>query len=195
MGKLIIISAPSGTGKSTIIAALMRQAPELQLTFSISATSRPPRVGEQDGLNYYFLSPEEFRTGIENNLFLEWEEVYKDKYYGTLRSEVERICSEGRNVIFDIDCVGALNIKRAYGSEALTIFITPPSLTELKYRLKGRATDSEEVIAERLAKAQHEMSYAPQFDRVLVNDKLDQCVQEVTESIRSHLTAEQPKNL
>lgn len=195
MGKLIIISAPSGTGKSTIIAALMRQAPELQLTFSISATSRPPRVGEQDGLNYYFLSPEEFRTGIENNLFLEWEEVYKDKYYGTLRSEVERIFSEGRNVIFDIDCVGALNIKRAYGSEALTIFITPPSLTELECRLKGRATDSEEVIAERLAKAQHEMSYAPQFDRVLVNDKLDQCVQEVTESIRSHLTAEQPKNL
>lgn len=187
MGKLIIISAPSGTGKSTIIATLMRQAPELRLSFSISATSRSPREGEQDGREYYFLSPAEFRSRIEGNLFLEWEEVYQDKYYGTLRSEVERIFSDGGNVIFDIDCVGALNIKRAYGADALTIFITPPSLTELERRLRGRATDSEAVIAERLAKAQQEMSFAPQFDVVLVNDDLEQCVQAVTESIRTHL--------
>lgn len=189
MGKLVIISAPSGTGKSTIIATLMRQAPELRLSFSISATSRSPREGEQNGREYYFLSPEEFRSRIQSDLFLEWEEVYQDKYYGTLRSEVDRIFSQGENVIFDIDCVGALNIKRVYGADALTIFITPPSLTELERRLRGRATDSEDVIAERLAKAQQEMSYAPQFDLVFINDDLEQCVHEVTEGIRSHLSA------
>lgn len=189
MGKLVIISAPSGTGKSTIIATLMRQAPELRLSFSISATSRSPREGEQNGREYYFLSPEEFRSRIQSDLFLEWEEVYQDKYYGTLRSEVDRIFSQGENVIFDIDCVGALNIKRVYGADALTIFITPPSLTELERRLRGRATDSEDVIAERLAKAQQEMSYAPQFDLVFINDDLEQCIHEVTEGIRSHLSA------
>lgn len=120
---------------------------------------------------------------------MEWEEVYQDKYYGTLRSEVDRIFSQGENVIFDIDCVGALNIKRVYGADALTIFITPPSLTELERRLRGRATDSEDVIAERLAKAQQEMSYAPQFDLVFINDDLEQCIHEVTEGIRSHLSA------
>lgn len=192
MGKLVIISAPSGTGKSTIIATLMRQAPELRLSFSISATSRSPREGEQNGREYYFLSPEEFRSRIQSDLFLEWEEVYQDKYYGTLRSEVDRIFSQGENVIFDIDCVGALNIKRVYGADALTIFITPPSLTELERRLRGRATDSEDVIAERLAKAQQEMSYAPQFDLVFINDDLEQCVHEVTEGIRSHLSATHP---
>lgn len=192
MGKLVIISAPSGTGKSTIIATLMRQAPELRLSFSISATSRSPREGEQNGREYYFLSPEEFRSRIQSDLFLEWEEVYQDKYYGTLRSEVDRIFSQGENVIFDIDCVGALNIKRVYDADALTIFITPPSLTELERRLRGRATDSEDVIAERLAKAQQEMSYAPQFDLVFINDDLEQCVHEVTEGIRSHLSATHP---
>lgn len=192
MGKLVIISAPSGTGKSTIIATLMRQAPELRLSFSISATSRSPREGEQNGREYYFLSPEEFRSRIQSDLFLEWEEVYQDKYYGTLRSEVDRIFSQGENVIFDIDCVGALNIKRVYGADALTIFITPPSLTELERRLRGRATDSEDVIAERLAKAQQEMSYAPQFDLVFINDDLEQCVHEVTKGIRSHLSATHP---
>lgn len=192
MGKLVIISAPSGTGKSTIIATLMRQAPELRLSFSISATSRSPREGEQNGREYYFLSPEEFRSRIQSDLFLEWEEVYQDKYYGTLRSEVDRIFSQGENVIFDIDCVGALNIKRVYGADALTIFITPPSLTELERRLRGRATDSEDVIAERLAKAQQEMSYAPQFDLVFINDDLEQCIHEVTEGIRSHLSATHP---
>lgn len=192
MGKLVIISAPSGTGKSTIIATLMRQAPELRLSFSISATSRSPREGEQNGREYYFLSPEEFRSRIQSDLFLEWEEVYQDKYYGTLRSEVDRIFSQGENVIFDIDCVGALNIKRVYGADALTIFITPPSLTELERRLRGRATDSEDVIAERLAKAQQEMSYAPQFDLVFINDDLELCVHEVTKGIRSHLSATHP---
>lgn len=192
MGKLVIISAPSGTGKSTIIATLMRQAPELRLSFSISATSRSPREGEQNGREYYFLSPEEFRSRIQSDLFLEWEEVYQDKYYGTLRSEVDRIFSQGENVIFDIDCVGALNIKRVYGADALTIFITPPSLTELERRLRGRATDSEDVIAERLAKAQQEMSYAPLFDLVFINDDLELCVHEVTKGIRSHLSATHP---
>lgn len=152
--------------------------PELDLHFSISATSRSPRGVEQDGREYYFLSPEDFRRRIECGDFLEWEEVYTDRYYGTLKAEVERIRSMGAQVIFDVDCVGGVNIKRYYGAEALSLFIKPPSLQELKARLEGRGTDSPEVIAERLAKAEQELSYATEFDYQLVNDKLEDCVAE-----------------
>lgn len=187
MGKLIIISAPSGTGKSTLINKLMLQAPELLLRFSISATSRQPRGAERHGVEYYFFSPEEFRSRIDANDFLEWEEVYTDKYYGTLRSEVERIFAEGHSVIFDVDCVGALNIKRTYGPNALSIFIMPPSIEELRTRLIARSTDSLEVIEERLAKASLELGYAEQFDLRLVNDDLESCYQKLEQHIREFL--------
>lgn len=188
MAKLVIISAPSGTGKSTIIGRLMSEYPELNLRFSISATSRAPRGSEQNGVEYYFLSPEQFRQHIASGDFLEWEEVYPERYYGTLRSEVERIHSAGANVIFDVDCVGGLNIKRSYGSDALCLFIQPPSLETLRERLVGRATDSPEIIAERLAKAEVELSYADQFDVVLVNDDLDRCVEETYQKIKAFLS-------
>lgn len=187
MGKLIIISAPSGTGKSTLINRLMSDAPELRLSFSISATSRPPRGNEQHGVEYYFFSPEEFRRRINANEFLEWEEVYANKFYGTLRSEVERIFSEGNNVIFDVDYVGALNIKRTYGANALCIFITPPSIDVLRERLIARSTDSIEIIEERIAKASIEIGFAKEFDLCLVNDDLDQCYQELKGHIRHFL--------
>ncbi|MFC2382952.1 MAG: guanylate kinase [Porphyromonas sp.] len=189
MGKLIIISAPSGTGKSTLISRLLSEHPELRLRFSVSATSRAPRGQEQHGVEYYFFSPEEFRAGIERGDFLEYEEVYPGRYYGTLRSEVDRRIAEGDRVIFDVDCVGGVNIKEAYGAEALSLFIQPPSLEELRRRLVGRQTDSPEVIEERLAKAELELSYAQRFDRVLVNDDLERCYQEFYETIRSFLSA------
>lgn len=187
MAKLIIISAPSGTGKSTIIGRLMSEYPELNLRFSISATSRAPRGSEQNGVEYYFLSPEQFRQNIAAGHFLEWEEVYSDRYYGTLKSEVERIHSVGANVIFDVDCVGGLNIKRSYGADALCLFIQPPSLEVLRERLIGRATDSPEVIAERLAKAEVELGYANQFDIVIVNDDLERCVRQTYQTIKTFL--------
>lgn len=188
MAKLVIISAPSGTGKSTIIGRLMSEHPELNLRFSISATSRAPRGSEEHGVEYYFLSPEQFRQHIAASDFLEWEEVYPERYYGTLRSEVERIHASGANVIFDVDCVGGLNIKRSYGSDALCLFIQPPSLETLRERLVGRATDSPEIIAERLAKAEIELGYAEQFDVVLVNDDLDRCVEETYQKIKDFLS-------
>lgn len=187
MGKLIIISAPSGTGKSTLIGRLMRQVPELRLRFSISATSRSPRGAEQHGVEYYFFSPEEFRERIARGEFLEWEEVYAGKYYGTLWREVERIFGEGSHVIFDVDYVGGLNIKRAYGEDALAIFIAPPSIEALRQRLEMRSTDSPEVIEERLAKAERELEYASEFDLCLVNDDLDICYRELEASIRLFL--------
>lgn len=183
-GKIIIISAPSGTGKSTIIGRLMSQHPELNLHFSISATSRPPRGAEQHGVEYYFYSADEFRQLIQAGELLEWEEVYAGKYYGTLRSEVERRIAQGDNVILDVDCVGALNIHKAYPADALSLFIQPPSLEALRTRLEGRSTDAPEVIEERLAKAKHELEYAPHFDRVVINDDLERCVAEVETIIR-----------
>ena len=155
-GKLIIFSAPSGSGKSTIINFLLKQ--NLNLHFSISATSRAPRGTEKNGVEYYFLTPEEFRSRITNGDFLEYEEVYTDKYYGTLKSEVERILNEGDNVIFDVDVVGGCNIKKFYGDRALSVFIQPPSLEELRKRLTGRGTDAPEVIESRLAKATFELA-------------------------------------
>ena len=169
-GKLIIFSAPSGSGKSTIIQYLLTQG--LNLAFSISATSRAPRGTEKDGVEYYFLTPDEFRRRIADGDFLEYEEVYTDKFYGTLKSEVERLTALGKNVIFDVDVVGGVNIKRFYGERALSIFIQPPSVEELRRRLVGRATDAPEVIESRLAKAEYEMSFASKFDRVIINDDL-----------------------
>lgn len=169
-GKLIIFSAPSGSGKSTIINYLLKQP--LRLRFSISATSRAPRGTERDGVEYYFLTPEEFRRRIARGDFLEYEEVYTDKYYGTLKSEVERILGEGDNVIFDVDVVGGCNIKKFYGERALSIFIQPPSVEALRERLVGRGTDAPEVIESRVAKAEYELGFAKKFDRIVVNDDL-----------------------
>lgn len=164
-GKLIIFSAPSGSGKSTIINYLLTQ--NLNLTFSISATSRAPRGTEQNGVEYFFLTPEEFKQRIANNEFLEYEEVYKDRFYGTLKAQVAKQLAAGQNVIFDVDVVGGCNIKKFYGDRALSVFIQPPSLEELRKRLTGRGTDAPEVIESRLAKATFELSYAEKFDVVM----------------------------
>ena len=184
-GKLIIFSAPSGSGKSTIINYLLTQ--NLRLRFSISATSRAPRGTEKNGVEYYFLSPEEFRARIAAGDFLEYEEVKKDKFYGTLKSEVERILAEGDNVIFDVDVVGGCNIKKYYGDRALSMFIQPPSIEELRRRLEGRATDAPEVIESRIAKAAYELSFAPQFDVVVVNDDLDKAKAEALRIIQNFI--------
>lgn len=167
----------------------MQRYPELGLQFSVSATSRAPRGEERHGREYYFFSPEEFRQHISAGDFLEWEEVYQDRYYGTLRSEVERIHRSGGNVIFDVDYVGGLNIKKQYGTEALSLFIKPPSVEVLRSRLEGRATDSPEVIAERLAKAEEELSYAEAFDCTVVNDDLERCLGEVYRIVHDFLKA------
>lgn len=169
-GKLIIFSAPSGAGKTTIVKHLLAKGFDLE--FSISATSREPRHTETPGKDYYFLSTEEFSKKVENDEFLEWEEVYKGTCYGTLKSEVERIRENGKNVIFDVDVVGGVNIKKYYGDEALAVFVQPPSVEELRNRLQGRETETEDKIAMRVAKAEHELSFAPQFDVVITNDEL-----------------------
>ncbi len=171
IGKLIIFSAPSGSGKSTIINYLLQQ--NLNLSFSISATSRAPRGTEKNGVEYFFLTPEEFRQRIDNNEFLEYEEVYKDRYYGTLKAQVEKQLEEGQNIIFDVDVVGGCNIKKYYGNRALSVFIQPPSIEELRKRLNGRGTDTAEVIESRIAKAEYELSFASKFDRIIINDDLD----------------------
>lgn len=171
MGKLIIFSAPSGSGKSTIINYLLTQ--NLNLAFSCSATSRAPRGTEQHGVEYFFLSPEEFRQRIANDEFLEYEEVYKDRYYGTLKSQVETQLNAGQNVVFDVDVVGGCNIKKYYGDRALSVFIQPPSVEELRKRLVGRGTDSVEVINARVDKAEYELTFADKFDVVIVNDDLE----------------------
>lgn len=170
-GKLVIFSAPSGAGKSTLVNYLLPQFP--QLSFSISATSRAPRGQEEHGKDYYFLSSEEFKVRIAQDELLEWEEVYSGTYYGTLRTEVERIWSEGKVVVFDIDVVGALNLKKQFGDRALALFVQAPSVEILEQRLRGRGTDSEEKIQQRVAKATIEMARAPEFDKVVVNDDLN----------------------
>ena len=171
-GRLIIFSAPSGSGKSTIVQWLMKEHPELNLCFSISCTSRAPRGTEQNGVEYFFLTPEEFREKIQNDEFLEYEEVYQDRFYGTLKSQVEKQLEAGQNVLFDVDVKGGVNIKKYYGERALSVFVQPPSVEELRKRLEGRGTDSAEAIKNRLAKAEYELSFAPQFDKVVVNDDL-----------------------
>jgi len=186
-GGLIIFSAPSGSGKSTIVQWLMQEHPELKLYFSISATSRAPRGTEQNGVEYFFLTPEEFRTKIQNDEFLEYEEVYQDRFYGTLKEQVERQLEAGQNVVFDVDVKGGVNIKKFYGERAMSLFIQPPSVEELRRRLVGRGTDTPEAIENRLAKAEYEMTFAPQFDHIVVNDNLDAAKAETLQLVQQFL--------
>ena len=190
-GKCIIFSAPSGSGKSTIVQWLMAEHPELKLAFSISATSRPPRGTEQHGVEYFFLSPEEFRSRIAAGEFLEYDEVYQDRFYGTLKEQVDNQLKAGQNVVFDVDVKGGCNIKEHYGSKALSVFIQPPSVEELRRRLIGRATDSMEQIEQRVAKAEYEMGFAPRFDRIVINDNLDEAKQQTLDTLRKFLSEEQ----
>ena len=186
-GKMLIVSAPSGSGKSTIVQWLMREHPELKLYFSISCTSRAPRGLEQDGVEYFFLTPEAFKEKIQNNELLEYEEVYADRFYGTLKHQVENQRNQGQNVVFDVDVKGGVNIKKYYGDEALSLFIQPPSVEELRRRLVGRATDTPEAIEQRLAKAEYELTFASQFDRVIVNDDLETAKQEALQVVKAFL--------
>ena len=186
-GKMLIVSAPSGSGKSTIVNWLMQEHPELKLYFSISCTSRAPRGTEQNGVEYFFLTPEEFKEKIANDEFLEYEEVYENRFYGTLKEQVENQRMAGQNVVFDVDVKGGVNIKKFYGDEALSLFIQPPSVEELRRRLEGRGTDTAEAIEQRLAKAEYEMTFAPQFDRIIVNDNLETAKQETLQVVKAFL--------
>ena len=185
MGKLVIFSAPSGSGKTTIVKELLKKFPQFE--FSISATSRAPRGSEKNGVDYFFLSADEFREAIAQDRFVEWEEVYTDMYYGTLRSEVERIWNKGNVIIFDVDVMGGLNLKRIFVEQACAIFIMPPSIEALRERLIGRGTDSPEKIEQRVAKADFELAKAPEFDHVVVNDDLEEAIRETTEIISDFL--------
>ena len=184
-GKLIIFSAPSGSGKTTIVRELLKRFPQFE--FSISATSRKPRGQEQDGVDYYFLSNDEFKSRVERGEFVEWEEVYAGTCYGTLKSEMERIWSKGNVIIFDVDVMGGINLKRLFGEQACSIFIMPPSVEELERRLRGRATDTEEVILKRIAKADFELSKSSEFDFTVVNDDLATAVEEAASIIENFL--------
>ncbi|MBQ2958426.1 MAG: guanylate kinase [Alistipes sp.] len=185
MGKLVIFSAPSGSGKTTIVRELLQRFPQFE--FSISATSRQPRGKEQHGIDYYFLSSDEFRQRVEHDEFVEWEEVYAGTCYGTLKSEVERIWAKGNVIVFDVDVMGGINLKRLFGDDACSIFIMPPSIEELERRLRGRGTDSEEVIQKRIGKAEFELSKSPEFDYTVVNDVLADAVNEATDIINNFL--------
>lgn len=183
--RLIIFSAPSGSGKTTIVRELLKLFPQFE--FSISATSRLPRGEEKHGVDYYFLTNDEFRSRVANGEFVEWEEVYAGTCYGTLRSEMERIWAKGNIIIFDVDVMGGINLKRLFGDKACSIFIMPPSLEELERRLRGRGTDAEDVIAKRIGKASFELSKSSEFDFTVVNDKLDEAVKEATSIIRNFI--------
>jgi len=180
-GKLIIISAPSGSGKTTIVKEIL--ASGLNIEFSVSAASRQPRINEVNGRDYYFMSADEFKRKIENDAFLEWEEVYPGSFYGTLKSELQRIWDKGNHVIFDVDVKGGINIKKYSPENALAIFIKAPSIEELEKRLRNRLTDNEETILKRVAKAEYELSFAPKFDKIVVNDNLEKAVKETYETI------------
>jgi guanylate kinase len=184
--RLIIFSAPSGSGKTTIVRTLMQQIPDL--AFSISATSRKPRGLEKDGVDYYFLDSDTFREKINKGEFLEWEEVYEGTYYGTLKSEVQRISAAGKTAVFDVDVVGATNIKKQYGDDALAIFVKAPTLEVLEERLRKRNTDSEETINKRLDKAEKELGYARFFDKIIINDSLDIAMKEALQIVRQFIT-------
>lgn len=188
MSKIIIFSAPSGSGKSTIINYLMQQG--LNLHFSVSATSRPPRGAEQNGVEYYFLTPEDFKQRIAQGEFLEYEEVYKDRFYGTLKSQVDAQLAKGENVVCDVDVLGGQNIKKHYGQRALSLFIQPPSIEVLRQRLEGRGTDLPEVINDRIARAEFELSFADKFDYAVVNDDLQQAQAEALALIQNFLKDE-----
>ncbi|MGM0635398.1 MAG: guanylate kinase [Bacteroidota bacterium] len=188
-GKLIVFSAPSGSGKTTIVRYLLSKK-ELNLDFSISATSRDPRPHEVHGKDYYFMSLDEFKHHIKNDDFLEWEEVYRDNFYGTLKKEVERIWAKGKHVVFDIDVVGGLDIKKIYPDRTLAVFVKPPSIEELKIRLKKRKTESDDKINMRVAKASIELATAPQFDRIIVNNQLDVALEEAYEMVKNYIKEE-----
>lgn len=187
-GKIIIISAPSGCGKSTIINAILAQG-DIDMQFSVSATNRAPREGEKHGVNYFFLTDEEFKKAISQDAFVEHEEVYPGRFYGTLKSEVERICNAGHNVVLDIDVRGGVNVKRMYGNRAISIFIMPPSVEELRRRLVSRATDALEVIEERVGKAEFEIGFAPQYDCCIVNDDLNEAIAHTRKAILDFINA------
>lgn len=183
--KLIIVSAPSGAGKTTIVKHLLSCIPGL--AFSVSATTRAIRAGEVDGKDYFFISEQEFRQKIESGDLLEWEEVYKGTFYGTLKSEVSKLMNDGFNVIFDVDVVGGLNIKKEYGERALAVFVSPPSVKELEVRLTNRKTDAAETIRKRIEKAQWELGFAPEFDFILVNDSLEKAKKDIVQKAADFL--------
>ncbi|MDE6197546.1 MAG: guanylate kinase [Muribaculaceae bacterium] len=185
-GKIIVVAAPSGCGKSTIINALL-EGGDLNLGFAVSATTRQPREGETDGVNYYFMTEEDFRDAIAEDRFVEFEEVYPGRFYGTLRSEIDRITGEGHNIILDLDVNGALGVKKIYGAQAMTLFIEPPSIDELRRRLEFRGTETTEVIDVRVDRAQYEISRAPEFDRVVVNDRLDKAITDTRNLIEAFI--------
>jgi len=184
-GRLVIISAPSGAGKSTIVKYLMER--DLRLEFSISATTRKPRGDEKNGKEYYFMTTEEFRTRINNGDFIEWQEVYKDQIYGTLKEEIDRICNNGKNILFDVDVKGGINLKKLFGTRAISIFLMPPSQRELKRRLQLRNTDDPAGIKIRVKKAGEEMKLADQFDHIVINDRLELAEKEVYEIVKSFI--------
>jgi len=186
-GKVIILSAPSGAGKTTIVKHLLKK--DMHLEFSISACSRDMRQGEKNGVDYYFLAVDDFKKKIENNEFIEWEEVYKGNYYGTLKSEIERIWKKGKHVLFEVDVKGGINLKNIFKEKALSLFIKPPSVSVLKERLIARSTDSEEIIIKRMSKAEEELSYEKQFDRVIVNDNLDKAKKQAYKIVKSFIKA------
>lgn len=187
-GKVIIVSAPSGAGKTSIVKHVLQFLPELR--FSTSATTRAMREGEVNGKDYHFLTVDEFKDGIKREDFLEWEEVYRNQFYGTLKSEIDRIWDEGKVVIFDVDVKGGLNIKKYFGDKALAIFVEPPSVQELENRLRKRGTETDESLRKRVEKAEYELSFAPQFDKVILNDNLDDAREEMLQTIREFLDKE-----
>lgn len=184
-GKVIVVSAPSGAGKTSIVKHILDYLPEL--SFSTSATTRAMRDGEVNGKDYHFMSVDDFKKEISNDNFLEWEEVYDNQFYGTLKSEIERIWNEGKTVIFDVDVKGGLNIKNYFGDNALSIFIEPPTIEELERRLRNRGTENSESLKKRVQKAEYELSFAPKFDKVVLNDDLDKARQEVIDAVRCFL--------
>ena len=184
-GKLIIFSAPSGAGKTTIVQYLLTKIPKLE--FSVSACSRPMRKDETHGVDYYFISVEEFKKKIANEEFVEWEEVYKDNFYGTLKAEIERIWKKGHHIIFDMDVVGGLNLKKQFGEQALAVFVMPPSIQHLENRLKMRETETPESIARRIGKAEVELQTATQFDKIVLNDTLEHAFAEAEKIVKEFL--------
>ena len=187
-GKCIIFSAPSGAGKTTIVHYLLKES--LGLEFSVSACSREPRKNEINGKDYYFLGLEGFKDQIDKEAFIEWEEVYTNNFYGTLKSEIERIWANGKSVIFDVDVIGGLNLKRIFGEQALSVFVKPPSYEVLEKRLRNRSTETEDKIQQRMKKANEEFAYAPEFDIILINDNLDEACNKAKEMVSEFLSIE-----
>ena len=185
-GKVIIFSAPSGSGKTTIIKQLLGK--DLNMQFSVSACSRPKREGETEGKDYYFISVEEFKRKIESDQFIEWQEVYKDFYYGTLKSEIERLWKNKINIVFDLDVLGGVNLKRIFNEHALSVYIMPPSIKELEARLRNRQTEDDSTLQKRIHRSKKELTYAKQFDVVVVNDHLETAVDEAYKAIKSFIS-------